>query len=69
MVWFWVGVGVVVVLAIAVWRSRRARRIHEGRGVRSQGALYARREALSEGGSAQTRSEMLANRGDQQLMG
>lgn len=69
MVWFWVGAAVVIVLVIAVWRSRRARRIHGGRGVRSRGALYARREAMSEGGSAQTRSEMLANRGDQQLMG
>lgn len=69
MFWFWVGVVVVVVLALAAWSSVRAKRIHGNAGVRSQGALYSKRQGLREGDTAQTRSEMQSNRGDQQVMG
>lgn len=68
MVWFWIGV-LAVVVALGVWSSRRAKRIHGDRTVRSGGAHYAGRDAMSASASAQTQAEIQGNRGDQQLMG
>lgn len=69
MVWFWIGLSAVGLVAFGTWRSRRARQIHGDRTVRSGGATYAPRDAMSASASAQTQAEVQRNRGDQQLMG